>query len=397
MLKPIYVLNDDALYFGIQYIDHGDPGRRAALQAGWKKFNRLDPATRQAYQLYVRQSFPSVQVMVEHLLPPGTPSGRYRIETFVPGTHATTRKAIFTVAEQLGSRGEGQIYMDEKVVLVDMLELSDVWYPLGEYLLDPARHADIGRVRQYDMSQEEPPAEVCFGPVRWIPMDSNAAGVRFDAPVGTPEERDLPFPAWRTLFGRYPVWVGEWYDANPFLTWYSYGYHTGADLNLPGVSAADRGKPVFSIGDGRVIYAGRAGSWGNIIVIEHPEALVTYPDGAIERQTVYARYGHVEERMLVRAGQDVSRGQQIGSIGLAAGFTSGWHLHFDICYTDLLKRRPADWPDLSALASLRRAQPDSYAYRNAQASIKRQVIDHYVDPMRFIQDNHISVSDTAGV
>ena len=186
MVKPIYVLNDDPLYFTIQYLDHGDPTRRATLQSGWKRFNRLDPATRQTYQLYIRPTFPSVQVIVEHLLPEGTPAGRYRIETFVPGNHATTRKAIFTVADQAGSRGEGAIYLDEKVVLVDMYELSDVWYPLGEFDLDTACFEGIGRVRQYDISQEEPEAEASFGPVRWIPLTSCEGGNRFDAPVGTP-------------------------------------------------------------------------------------------------------------------------------------------------------------------------------------------------------------------
>ena len=53
-------------------------------------------------------------------------------------------------------------------------------------------------------------------------------------------------------------------------------------------------------------YAGNAGSWGRIIVIEHPEALVTHPDGHIERQKVYSRYGHMDENLLVKTGDVVA-------------------------------------------------------------------------------------------
>ena len=74
-------------------------------------------------------------------------------------------------------------------------------------------------------------------------------------------------------------------------------------LNLPGSSGADKGKEIYSIGEGFVTYAGRAGTWGNIIVIEHPEAKLILPDGQTGRQTVFSRYGHVDSRILVNKGQ----------------------------------------------------------------------------------------------
>jgi murein DD-endopeptidase MepM/ murein hydrolase activator NlpD len=265
-----------------------------------------------------------------------------------------------------------------------MLELLDVWQPLGEFYLDPSQHPHIGRVRQFDLSREEPPREISFGPVRWVPLlVPPGQGLRYDSPVGTEEERRAPFPTGRYIFGKYPIWTGDWFDANPFLTWYTYGIHTGADLNLPGVSAADQGKPIYAVADGLMTYAGKAGSWGNIIVIEHPEAVVSRPDGEVARQPAFSRYGHVDDQILARAGEMVTRGQHIGYIGLAWGAKSGWHLHFDVSYSDIFKSRPAFWPDITGM----RTRP-SDDYSRIRASIQREVLRHFVAPLKFIQENH---------
>lgn len=389
MAEPIYVVNEDPLFFSVHYHDHGDPVKRSALQTGWQIFERSDPATRQNYKIWVRPSNEVVEVTVDRLLPPGTPAGYYRIETFVPARHANTRKAVFTIVTDADPPAEGRERLTEQLVILDMLDANDVWCSLGEYYLDQGKHPLIGRVRQVDLSREDPPREIAYGPVRWVPLAfAPGDGPTFDSPVGTPEERSGPFPTGRLLFGKYPAWAGDWFDVNPFLSWYIYGYHTGADLNLPGASGADKGKPIYAISDGVVTYAGRAGTWGYIIVIEHPDALVTYPDGHTERQKVYSRYGHVESHMLVSTGQTVRRGDLLGFIGLAAGATAGWHLHFDICYTDMLKNRPSHWPNLDGVRGGNGVSRYSDSYQRAQAAIMRQVLAHYVDPLKFIRDNH---------
>ena len=387
---PIYTYNEDPQNFKVTYFDNGDPSLQADLHSQWQTFNRNDPATRQTLKIWVRPTHELLQLMVDHLLPPGLAPGRYRIETFIPGKHATTRQATFMIAVELKGNEMGESYLDERLVIVDMYELFDVWKSLGEYYLDPNQHPEIGRVRQFDITREDPIEEISFGPVRWMPLpELSSSNTRYDSPVGSEDERRGPFPTGNFIFGKYPLWAGEWFDVNPFLKWYSYGYHTGSDLNLPGSSAADKGKPIYAIGDGLVTYAGKAGTWGSIVVIEHPDALVTLPDGQVSQQIVYSRYGHVESEIPVRAGQTVSRGQLVGHIGLAANSSAGWHLHFDICYTDLLKKRPAYWPDLAPLRSLSGSTRNSRAYQSAQASIMRHVMAHFVDPFQFLQDNHI--------
>ena len=391
MPETVYVNNDDPQYFSIHYLDHGDPNKRSILENRWKHFNRTDPGTRQVFKILIRLSNYLNEVMVDHHLPDGLEAGLYRVETFVPAKNATTKKAMFTIANNIELSPSGEKILIEALSLINMSDLYDVWVTLGVYYLDPSRHPEIGRVRQYDITQEEPPTQISFGPVRWIPVVRRSSdGLPYDPPIGTPEERMEGFPSGRVMFGRFPVWIGEWFDYNPFLSWYTYGYHTGADLNLPGSSGADKGKPIYAIAEGQVTYAGKAGSWGNIIVIEHPDAIVTYPDGHSEKQPVYSRYGHVDNQILVRVGEITKRGQNIGFIGLAAGATAGWHLHFDISHSDILKRRPAHWPNVTLLRRLRDEGYDDngYGYNSLRAAIMREILSHFVDPLRFIQDNH---------
>lgn len=387
MADTIYVLNDDTENCVLDYLDHGDLARREFLQSRWQFFDRTDPARHETYRMLLRQTNAVAEVMVDHRLPLAASPGWYRVETFIPGRHATTRRAIFSIAHLLHPTEIGGWHLDERMVVVNMHDLYDVWHSLGEFYLEIGRHPEIGRVRQFDLTRENPPEEISFGPVRWVPLDARVQTHRFDSPVGALEDRQGAFPSGQFIFGCYPLWAGEWFDANPFLNWYTYGYHTGADLNLPGSSGADKGEPVYVIGDGMVTYAGRAGSWGNIVVVEHPEAWVRRSDGQMECQEVYSRYGHVDAKILVRTGEAVSRGQQIGSIGLAAGANSGWHLHFDVSHTDVLRKRPAYWPDLGALRT-QYSGKSSRSYQNAQSAILRQVTSHFMDPLQFIQDNH---------
>lgn len=419
MPEPIYVLPGDQDNFAVRYEDHNDPARKAALESGWKHFNRYDPATDRTYYIWYRPTSHLSEVMVDFKMPTEAPFGLYRVETFIPGRHATTRRGLFTVANNFRV-DEGTLLYDDTVVSIDMYHEFDKWIPMGDFLLGPGQHSLSGRVRQYNLSLEDPAAQVSFGPVRWIPLATMPTpeslepsdpvspptpapvpvnpptpsprpegAPRFDAPVGTTEDREGPLVVGRDFLNFGPVWLGDWYDRTPFLAWYVFGYHTGADLNLTTSPAADRNAPIYAVGDGKVTYAGNAGSWGNIIVIEHPDALVTLGDGQTRRQQVYSRYGHVSDQILVSRGDQVERGTKIGFIGLMRGASTGWHLHFDISHTDLLKNRPAHWPNLDRIKELRaEGRTNTRDYFNAQLKIKKEVLAHYVDPYNFLKDNH---------
>ncbi|HTS12907.1 MAG TPA: peptidoglycan DD-metalloendopeptidase family protein [Candidatus Limnocylindrales bacterium] len=88
-----------------------------------------------------------------------------------------------------------------------------------------------------------------------------------------------------------------------------YRPHLGIDYGAP------TGTPVQSIGDGRVIFAGRKGGDGNLVKIQHTNGYTTY-------------YMHLS-RILVHNGERVDQGERIGLVGMT-GLATGPHLDFRI-------------------------------------------------------------------
>ncbi len=260
-------------------------------------------------------------------------AGRYVVEVFIPGTHATTRGAqYFVLYHENGERKEKHVKVDQRMY-------SDVWVALGVFELDP-QHADTGRVNQVDMTSDVPPTEIAFSAIRWRPVSEGG----YDSPIGTEEER-----------AGAAVWPGSWKDSNPFGNKYWLGYHTGSDLNLNWPTwDLDRDAPVYATSDGVVTHAKNVGgSWQGLIVIRHDPL----PDGTL----VYSRYGHVR-KMKVKEGDVVTRGQHIAQVGKSGGRGGNYHLHFDISTTEILASSPQHWPGFD----------------------RGSVYKHYVNPREFI-------------
>ena len=86
--------------------------------------------------------------------------------------------------------------------------------------------------------------------------------------------------------------------------------HAGIDL------AGPTGTPIYATADGVVSDASyNSGGYGNLIKIDHGRGIET-------------RYGHLSS-FSVRAGQRVTRGQQIGRMG-STGRSTGSHLHYEV-------------------------------------------------------------------
>lgn len=85
--------------------------------------------------------------------------------------------------------------------------------------------------------------------------------------------------------------------------------HTGIDISAPS------GARVVAAGKGTVIYAGYNGGYGNFTMIDHGNGLVSC-------------YAH-QSKILVKKGQVVSAGTQIGNVG-STGLSTGPHLHFEV-------------------------------------------------------------------
>ena len=86
--------------------------------------------------------------------------------------------------------------------------------------------------------------------------------------------------------------------------------HKGVDY------AASTGTPVSASGDGKVIFRGRKGGYGNVIILKHGSRY----------STLYAHLSKFNRK--VRIGSRVQQGQTIGYVG-ATGLASGPHLHYE--------------------------------------------------------------------
>jgi murein DD-endopeptidase MepM/ murein hydrolase activator NlpD len=115
-----------------------------------------------------------------------------------------------------------------------------------------------------------------------------------NTPVGSP------------LNGR--ITSGFGFRSNPFGA--SGGAsHEGLDISAP------YGRPVKCSAEGKVVFAGYRGDYGNLVVISHGEVYQTY-------------YGHLSE-ILVKVGQEVNVNAFIGKVG-STGRSTGPHLHYEI-------------------------------------------------------------------
>jgi murein DD-endopeptidase MepM/ murein hydrolase activator NlpD len=86
--------------------------------------------------------------------------------------------------------------------------------------------------------------------------------------------------------------------------------HKGVDY------AAPTGTPIKAAGDGKVIYRGRKGGYGNVVVLQHGSTYSTL-------------YGHMSRFARgIHSGRHVRQGQIIGYVGMT-GLATGPHLHYE--------------------------------------------------------------------
>lgn len=86
-------------------------------------------------------------------------------------------------------------------------------------------------------------------------------------------------------------------------------FHSGVDI------AVELATPVYSAGEGTVIFAGRKGGYGRCIIIRHKYGFTSI-------------YGHLSA-YYTTTGKEVKQRQAIGFVG-STGISTGNHLHFEI-------------------------------------------------------------------
>lgn len=86
-------------------------------------------------------------------------------------------------------------------------------------------------------------------------------------------------------------------------------FHPGVDLS------AAVGTPIQTTAGGKVVYAGQAGGYGLLLIIDHGNGIQTW-------------FAHLS-RILFRRGSAVAPGQVVARVG-NSGHTTGPHLHYEV-------------------------------------------------------------------
>lgn len=101
--------------------------------------------------------------------------------------------------------------------------------------------------------------------------------------------------------------------------------HLGEDWNGNGGGNTDEGDPVYSIAHGVVVFSeDYKRGWGNVVIVRH-----AYRENNGQIAFVDSLYGHLKVRS-VKLGQQVTRGQVVGTIGRGPYNMYAAHLHFEI-------------------------------------------------------------------
>ena len=123
----------------------------------------------------------------------------------------------------------------------------------------------------------------------------------------------LAYPSILPVEGRISCLMGE--RDNPFGG-RKKEFHSGLDIAVP------RGTDVKATGKGRVIFSGRRGAYGYLVIIDHGFDIKTY-------------YAH-NSKLLVEEGDIVERGHIIAKSG-NTGRSTGPHVHYEVRIKDTPK------------------------------------------------------------
>ena len=110
------------------------------------------------------------------------------------------------------------------------------------------------------------------------------------------------------------VWDSSWitspYGWREHPVYHTQRFHTGLDI------AADGGTPIYAAADGKVILREYYGGYGNCIMIDHGDGVVSL-------------YGHMSAYGGFNVGDYIFSGEVLGYVG-TTGTSTGNHLHFEV-------------------------------------------------------------------
>ena len=223
-------------------------------------------------------------------------------QTRSAGTTGQIRSSLFEAAAQAG-------VSDGTIMKLASIFASDI-----DFVLDLRDGDQFTLVYEEMWRDGQKLAEGDILAAEFINQGRSHRAIRYQASDGrvsyyTPEGKSL-----RKAFVRAPLAFSRVssdfnpHRRHPILN--TIRAHTGVDY------AAPAGTPVRAPGDGKVIFRGRKGGYGNAIILQHAGGVTTL-------------YGHLSGfAKTTREGRHVSQGDVIGFVG-ATGLATAPHLHYE--------------------------------------------------------------------
>lgn len=238
-------------------------------------------------------------------IPPRTEVIQYKVQ---PGDNVWLISQFFNISQETVIWANDMLEMDPELLSIgqelNILPVSGVWHTVkaGETLASIARRYQVtpDKITGYAPNGIREGDSLTSGQKLIVPdgiKPFEAHLVRTDA--GTVTVNALPEP------GRFG------WPCNGVITQYFGKWHLALDI------ANKEGTPIYAADSGTVTMAGWYGTMGNSVRIVHANRYETL-------------YGHMRT-LLVKEGDHVTRGQQIGEMG-STGKSTGPHVHFILLY-----------------------------------------------------------------
>jgi len=231
----------------------------------------------------------------------------YSVETILKQPEIRTAFKVGTITDSLFVAGQ-----QESIPAQSIMEMANIFGGVIDFILDPRRGDQFSILYQELYLDGEFIGNGEIIASQYINEGRQYIAVRYLDEAGELGYYNPEGESMRKAFLRNPLDVfriSSNFNPNrrhPILN--TIRAHKGTDY------AAPTGTPVRATSDGRVTWAARNGSFGNLVVLQHAGSFET-------------KYAHLS-RYAVRRGERVRQGDVIGYVGATGGAT-GPHLHYE--------------------------------------------------------------------
>jgi len=207
---------------------------------------------------------------------------------------------------------------ENEKILTDLQQRDDLLYRAifnADPIPEAIRRPGFGGTNRYESLMNMPNSELVISTTQSLDVMTKelyAQSNSYDELIGMIKNKDdrmKSIPAIVPIVVRDKKQYSSGFGMRIHPLYGDWRMHTGLDIS------SDAGSLIFATGDGVVESAGWEGGYGNCVVINHGYGYKSL-------------YGHCKE-LLVKAGQKVTRGQKIATVGMT-GVASGNHVHYEV-------------------------------------------------------------------